>query len=317
LYFSDKNRNPQRKIKKTNPQKTVWTPPDTLFWQEEKDQELLRYGRNLIVSTALYYGPEGKLHTQSNGMNCQNCHLDAGTKPYGNNYAAVASTYPRFRARSGTVETVYKRINDCFERSLNAPSLDTNSREMHALATYILWVGKNVSNPTNQKGIGLGKLPYLNRAADPEKGKIVFENKCISCHQKNGEGKLNLDNENYCYPPLWGEHSYTSAAGLHRLSRFATYIKFNMPQGSTFETPQLSDEEAWDVAAFVNSQPRPVKKITSDWPDISTKPVDHPFGPYADDFTEEQHKYGPFLPIVEARKQKEISHPLKSDANKN
>jgi len=28
------------------------------------------------------------------------------------------------------------------------------------------------------------------------------------------------------------------------------------------------------------------------------KPVDHPFGPYADDFNELVHKYGPFGPIV-------------------
>ncbi|MCB0768664.1 MAG: cytochrome C, partial [Flavobacteriales bacterium] len=64
----------------------------------------------------------------------------------------------------------------------------------------------------------------------------------------------------------------------------------------------LTDEEAWDVAAFVNSQPRPVKDLTGDWPDISKKPIDHPFGPYSDTFTETQHKYGPFGPIAEARK---------------
>jgi thiosulfate dehydrogenase len=58
------------------------------------------------------------------------------------------------------------------------------------------------------------------------------------------------------------------------------------------------------VAAFVNSQPRPKKDLSSDWPDISKKPVDHPFGPYADGFIEERHKYGPFGPIADARKKK-------------
>ncbi|HTH31559.1 MAG TPA: hypothetical protein VL946_09415, partial [Lacibacter sp.] len=77
--------------------------------------------------------------------------------------------------------------------------------------------------------------------------------------------------------------------------------------GTTYHAPQLSDEEAWDVAAFVNSQPRPSKNLSSDWPDISKKPIDHPFGPYADTFTEQQHKYGPFAPIKEHKEQQRKS----------
>ena len=71
---------------------------------------------------------------------------------------------------------------------------------------------------------------------------------------------------------------------------------------ASYKTPVLSDEEAWDVAAFVNSRPRPTKDLTGDWPNISKKPVDHPFGPYKDGFSEEQHKFGPFPPIVAFRK---------------
>ena len=81
---------------------------------------------------------------------------------------------------------------------------------------------------------------------------------------------------------------------------------------STHTNPALTTEEAWDVAAFVNSQPRPQKDISKDWPDISKKPVDHPFGPYTDGFSEQQHKFGPFAPIVEARKkQKEEKEKAK------
>ena len=76
-----------------------------------------------------------------------------------------------------------------------------------------------------------------------------------------------------------------------------------MPYGSaTHNAPAVSDEAAWDLAAFINSQPRPSKDLSHDWPDISKKPIDHPFGPYADGFSETQHKYGPFKPIAEARK---------------
>ena len=68
--------------------------------------------------------------------------------------------------------------------------------------------------------------------------------------------------------------------------------------------PVLSLEEAWDVAAFVNSQPRPQFDQAGDWPDVNKKPVDFPFGPFADTFPEKQHKYGPFEPIENARKKK-------------
>jgi thiosulfate dehydrogenase len=74
-----------------------------------------------------------------------------------------------------------------------------------------------------------------------------------------------------------------------------------MPLGVSYQNPQLSDEEAWDVAAFVNSQVRPNKNTPKDWPDITKKPIDHPFGPYSDGFSETQHKFGPFKPIQEKR----------------
>ena len=47
---------------------------------------------------------------------------------------------------------------------------------------------------------------------------------------------------------------------------------------------------------------RPVKDLSKDWPKISGKPIDHPFGPYSDSFSENQHKFGPFKPIEDFRK---------------
>jgi thiosulfate dehydrogenase len=276
--------------------------PDTSLIRKEKNVEQIFYGRDLIANTSIHLGPKGKVKKISNGMNCQNCHLEAGTKPFGNNYMAVASTYPKFRERSGSIESIYKRVNDCFERSLNGQGLDTNSKEMQAIVAYIKWLGKNIAKGDKPRGSGIKELAYLNRAADPEKGKIVYSLKCKSCHGENGSGKMNGDNLSYQYPPLWGEHSYNHGAGLLRLSRFAGYVKYNMPQGASFNNLQLSNEESWDVAAFVNSQPRPEKDLSKDWPKIGGKPVDHPFGPYADDFTETQHKYGPFEPIAEMKK---------------
>lgn len=285
---------------KPNPTaENYWTAPDLNGISDAALKEQVNYGKELIVHTAAYLGPKGSVKAISNGLNCQNCHLDAGTKVFGNNYGSVAATYPKFRARSGQEEDIYKRVNDCFERSLNGKPLAVDSKEMQAIKAYIEFLGKDVPKGEKAKGSGFKDLAYLDRAADKEKGKAAYEQKCQSCHQAGGEGQLLPDRTAYIYPPLWGKNSYNDAAGLYRLSNFAKYIKYNMPLGATHQSPQLSDEEAWDIAVYVNSQPRPHKNVPKDWPDVSKKPIDHPFGPYADKFSEEQHKFGPFKPIAE------------------
>jgi thiosulfate dehydrogenase len=276
--------------------------PDTI--SDDQLKSTVAYGKDLVAHTAKYFGPNGSISKTTNGLNCQNCHLQAGTGVFANNYGSVASLYPKFRARSGAIEDVHKRVNDCFERSLNGKAIDTNSKEMGAIVAYINFLGTNVKKGEKAAGSGFKDLPYLDRAADPEKGKIVYAAKCQSCHQANGEGQLNGDKTEFTFPALWGNHSYNDGAGLYRLSNFAKYVKYNMPLGANFENTQLTDEEAWDIAAFVNSQKRPHINVPKDWPDKSKKPIDHPFGPYSDQFTEIQHKLGPFKAIEEAAKNK-------------
>ena len=277
----------------------VWGAPDAYLAETDPASEMIAYGRDLIAHTQDYFGEKGLVRPASiNGMNCQNCHLDAGSKPFGNNYFAVASTYPQLRARSGALETMPKRVNDCFQRSLNGQPLDTTSREMQAILAYMNWLGTGVPKGEKPKGAGLPELPFLDRAADPQQGQQVYAAKCAACHGATGQGLPMPDSQRH-YPPLWGDKSYNAGAGLFRLSRFAGYVKANMPFGASYENPQLSDEEAWDVAAFVNAQPRPKHPfLETDWPKIEKKPYDHPFGPYADTFPQDQHKFGPFGPIV-------------------
>jgi len=285
--------------------KTVsWHPPDSTKIPNSSEGDLIRYGRELVARTAFYLGPNGKVAAISNGMNCQNCHLKAGKKLFGNNYAGVAATYPKFRSRSGTIETVEKRVNDCIERSLNGNRLEENSPEMRAFVAYITWVGGEVKKGVYPVGAGIPDLQMLQRPADPIKGKEVYRVQCARCHGAKGEGYREGNSPEWKYPPLNNEHSYNTGAGLFRLSRFAGYVKANMPNGTTYENPLLTDEEAWDVAAYVNSLPRPTKKFPNDWPDISAKPFDHPYGPFSDKFSEEQHKYGPFPPIIASKKKK-------------
>jgi thiosulfate dehydrogenase len=274
-----------------------WQAPDVLAVADSAQRAQLLYGKELVAYTAQYFGPNGKIKAgNTNGLNCQNCHLEAGTKVFGNNYSRVAATYPKLRARSGQVEDVVKRINDCFERSLNGTALTADSPEMQAMAAYIQFLGKEVPKGEKPPGSGFKDLAFLNRALDPVHGEAVYVEKCISCHQVDGQGVIDAAGV-YTYPPLWGPLSYNDGAGLYRMSNFAKYVKWNMPQGASHDEAQLTDEEAWDVAAWVNTQPRPSKDLSGDWPDLSKKPYDHPYGPYADGFSEEQHKLGPFGPI--------------------
>ena len=271
--------------------------PDIHNLGNSPEEMIIRYGQELITNTAAYFGPHGKLSHAANGLNCQNCHQSAGLQMYSGNYYSVASTYPRYRERSGTIETVNRRLYDCFHRSLGSQDADTNSSELKAMAAYITWVGKELQNPLPEE-FKNQEIPYITRAADTSKGWIVYVANCKSCHQENGGGMIAEDSINYKYPPLWGDKSYTVSAGMYRNSKLAAYIKYNMPLGSSFLHPTLSNEEAWDVAAFINSQKHPRVFFAGDWPLVSSKPVDYPFGPYNDSFSEARHKYGPYQQMV-------------------
>jgi len=282
----------------------LWIPPgdDVLQKLGKEKVAQINYGKDIIANTAKYFGPMGSIAQITNGMNCQNCHLEAGTKPYGNNYSAVYTTYPKYRPRSGAIEDIYKRVTDCFERSLNGKPPVKGSKEMEAIVAYINFLGSNVQVGKKPKGSGIYELEFLDRAADPIRGKSVYLAKCVSCHKEDGSGVKSEDKITYQYPPLWGVNSYNVGAGLYRISRFAGYIKANMPFGASYKEPKLTDEEAWDIAAYVNSMPHPSKDIRKDWPKIDEKIFDHPFGPFADGFSEKQHKFGPFDAIKKTRK---------------
>ena len=203
-------------------------------------------------------------------------------------------------------------------RSMNGSPRDTTSKEMKAFVAYIKWLGKDVKKGETPPGTGLIKAPrFINRPADPEKGKIVFEQLCSRCHGKEGQGQFTADvlkdqtkqqggtataDDLYYYPPLWGSQSFNAVATLYRLSKFAGFIQDNMPYPINHDSRILTDEQAWDIAAYVNSQQRPVKDHSQDYiADISKKPYDFPFPPYADSFSEQQHKYGPYTEMPSAK----------------
>jgi len=217
------------------PADSVWRGPDCDQLPRDSDSgKLIRYGYELIANTAYYLGPKGIVSHSSNGMNCQNCHLKGGTVPFGNNFGKVYTTYPKFRARGNGIQTIYGRINDCLQRSLNGKALDTTSRELRAMHAYFTWLGNGQQPGEARKGTSIMQLAYLDRAADPAAGKKVYANTCQRCHGDHGQGQTNSGSEGYTYPPLWGPHSYNDGAGLYRLGAFAGFVKNNMPYGTDY-----------------------------------------------------------------------------------
>ncbi len=173
-FYADK---PNPSIKKSQikplerrvPKPEYWKAPNTMQLQGKADADLIRYGRNLIVRTAYYFGPQGIVGKLTNGMNCQNCHLDAGTRPFANNFSIFYAGFPKMSARSGRKEEAFERIDECFERSMNGKAPGRNSREMLAMLAYLKWVGKKQDAAHSIADNSVKKIPYLDAAAVMEK----------------------------------------------------------------------------------------------------------------------------------------------------
>jgi thiosulfate dehydrogenase len=271
------------------------------------------YGRRLIAHTAELLGPdqpEESLRYIGSRLNCGSCHLGTGTEPGTLTLLQTDEHYPRFSGRAGMQTDIEDRINECMQRSMNGKPLPMDSPEMIAMAAYLRSLGTQYS----AMGASLRKAeepPAFKtppRAASVEAGRSVFEARCAQCHGADGLGLLATTDKRrgYLFPPLWGPDSFNNGAGMHRLLTAARFIKARMPLGE----PTLTDDEAFDVAAYINSNPRPeMANLDVDYPDRKAKPVDNPYGPFADDFPLEQHKYGPFQPIEAFYKQAAAARP--------
>jgi thiosulfate dehydrogenase len=281
-----------------------WVVPDINKLPDDAWGKLVREGRDLTVATYARLGPEAAnpVHGFSgNNMSCQNCHLEAGTKKFALPFVGVFADFPQYRPREGEVGTLEDRINGCLTRSMNGRALSVGSEEMKAFVAYIKFLsdGRPIGGKT--AGRGTAKMAELTRPADPVAGAKVFAEACASCHGEAGLGKrvgAIGDRAGYEFPPLAGPDSFNDGAGMARLITAAEFIHSNMPNGTSYDQPALSESDAWDVAAFVESMQRPHKTdLEKDYPIRTEKPVDAAYGPFADGFEMKAHKYGPFGPI--------------------
>lgn len=286
-----------------------WQAPDIERLPNDPYGQMVRQGRDLMEHTYRYIGPEAKDPAKryaGNNLACSTCHVAAGTKKFGNPWVGTFVSFPQYRGREDAVSTTEERINGCMERSMNGRKMPADGPEMKAMVAYLQFLSTGIPVGAKLEGTGVPPVKLLARAADPVAGKQVYAAVCQACHGDSGQGVRRGrpgDGEGYQFPPLWGPDSYNTGAGMARNMLAAGFIKANMPSGVTHASTVLTDEQAFDVAAYINSQPRPVKPgLEADFPARRNKPVDSAFPPYTPGFSAEQHRYGPWQPIQEARR---------------
>ncbi len=279
-----------------------WQVPDVDRLPMDAFGLAVRAGRDIIVHTSATIGPDAAAsakHYSGNGMECQSCHLNAGTKQFGLPLAGVWGVFPQFIARENEVRTLEERINGCLERSMNGHALPPDAPEMKAMLTYIRFISADIPTGRSAEGRGAPALTVPQSAADPQHGATVFAQHCALCHQPDGKGlRAGAAGHAYQVPPLWGPDSYNDGAGMARPITAAAFIHANMPLGADFAHPQLSVQDAFDVAVFVNSQDRPRRGGNElDYPDRWLKPADATYPPFLGPFPPSQHLIGPWPPI--------------------
>lgn len=188
--------------------------------------------------------PDSLPNYVGNGLRCFSCHLDNGRKPNGIPITASYTHYPSFSTRTGNTMSIYDRVNNCLTRSLAGRALPADSKEMADIVAYLALIARGLPPGSHSPGEGLAKMPRL--VGDPSRGNTMFVGRCARCHGANGQG----------IPPataLWGTHSFAIGASLAWIDRTASFIRYNMPFDSA---GVLSDQQAYDVAAYILTHPR-------------------------------------------------------------
>jgi len=198
-------------------------------------------------------------------VSCNNCHLNGGQREKALPLVAVAGMFPEYNRRAGQLISLADRVVDCFLRSENATgrleedaasSLPSpNDKEVLAVAAYLTWLARGYEVGKNPTWRGQNTIPQSalvpTQKLDPKIGEAIFLERCTNCHGKDGQGVAVGDKKP---GPLWGPHSWNDGAGAARIYTLAGIIRYMMPY---LDPGSLTDVEAQQVAAFINSQPRP------------------------------------------------------------
>ena len=208
---------------------------------EHEPHDLVRQGKRIFDNT-----PKYARQYVGNKLSCNDCHIGSGTTAYAAPLIDLAGLFPMYNKRAGHVISLATRVQECFTRSEAGQPPPVDSVPIRALVAYINSLSRNGVKGQPYKSRGLVNLPALK--GDPENGKVIYAVLCSACHGFNGEGAPPA------LPAVWGSSSFNDGAGMNDPTKMAKFIIHNMPQSSP---GTLTPQEAFDVAAYIHSQPRP------------------------------------------------------------
>jgi thiosulfate dehydrogenase len=225
----------------------AFTPPASTAIPDNEFGQMVRKGQDIFLHTAQYAS-----QYVGNSLNCASCHLDAGRQANASPMWAAYVLYPAYRGKNKHVNTLAERLQGCFQYSMNGRMPPADSETIVALESYMYWMAKGAPTGIKLEGQGYPRLPEPQQAPDYVRGKAVFAQNCALCHGADGAGQKSHGKT--VFPALWGDDSFNWGAGMHSVSTAAGFIKANMPLG---KGGTLTDQQAWDVAYYMNSHDRP------------------------------------------------------------
>jgi thiosulfate dehydrogenase len=239
---------------------TAWEVPKNPLADPTLDNSKLsneiRWGFRIFTNT-----PGEAPQFAPSKVSCNNCHLNAGQRERSLPLVGVAGMFPEYNKRSGRLYSLGDRIVDCFLRSENATGATedeppgTTSKEVLAVSAYLTWLAQGSEVGKNPAWRGQNTITPANlipiESLDPRKGEELFMEHCTNCHGEDGQGVAIGDKK---AGPLWGPDSWNDGAGAARVYTLAGIIRYSMPY---LNPGSLNDEEAQQLAAFINSKPRP------------------------------------------------------------
>jgi thiosulfate dehydrogenase len=217
-----------------------WKAPDPSKIPNGPLGESIRLGFHIFDST-----PKYAPRYVGNTLSCSNCHLQSGTLPKAAPMVGLPGIFPMYRDREKRVVTLEDRIQECFLRSENGRLLPYDGPEMAGLLSYIQWLSQNQVTGETFWGRGLIAVPKLK--GNQASGGHIYAEQCSRCHGADGAGAAMA-------PALWGTGAYNTGAGMYQIEEMAAFVQQNMP----LDRPgSLAPQQAYDVAAFVESKPHP------------------------------------------------------------